>query len=286
MTALLSAWDWEPSIVAGCVALLGIYAAAVRLRFTGKSLYFAAGVALLLLALVSPLDTLGDEYLFSAHMLQHLLLALAIPALLLLGIPAEAGDSALAHGWTRAIERVIGRPPVSWIIGVGAMGVWHMPPLFNAALASEPLHIAQHLCFLVTGTIFWWPVLSPVEERRMPRMPWAPAYLVSACLGCTVIGVLITFSRPGLYPAYFAPADELGLLPLIRRGWGISPAADQQAGGIIMWTVGCMIYFFSTMRIFVQWLDQAGSTKPVEQSPAMPHSVQQRPIMPPSRETL
>ncbi|MCL5742961.1 MAG: cytochrome c oxidase assembly protein [Acidobacteria bacterium] len=266
---LLSAWDWEPSIVVGCLAMLGIYAASVRFHFTKKSLYFAGGVLVLLLALVSPLDTLGDDYLFSAHMLQHLLLALVIPALLLLGIPAEVGKRVMAYRWTRVIERGIGRPPVSWIIGVGAMAVWHIPPLFNAALASEPLHIAQHLCFLLTGTIFWWPVLSPVEERRIPRVPWAAAYLVSACLGCTIIGVLITFARPGLYPAYFAPEDELGILPLIRNGWGITAAADQQAGGIIMWTVGCMIYFFSTIRMFILWLDNASAANESAQSPEL-----------------
>lgn len=84
-----SAWDWEPSVVAGTVLLLAGYLAAVRFRFDGRTLCFVAGSLVMLLALVSPLDALGDDYLFSAHMLQHILLDLVAPLLFVLGCPAS-----------------------------------------------------------------------------------------------------------------------------------------------------------------------------------------------------
>ncbi len=93
----LSTWSWDPSVLVGCAALMTAYLAAVRFRPTRRAIYFAAGVVWLLLALVSPLDALGDAYLFSAHMLQHLLLLLVVPPLLLLGIPAELAERALAR---------------------------------------------------------------------------------------------------------------------------------------------------------------------------------------------
>ena len=81
---------------------------------------------------------------------------------------------------------------------------WHIPALFNAALANDELHIFQHLSFLVTGTIFWWPILTPIERSRLPALG-AVAYLFSACLCCSLLGAFLTFSPVGLYPAYLNP---------------------------------------------------------------------------------
>jgi putative membrane protein len=225
----VSAWDWEPSIVAGCAALVVVR---LVLPETRRALIFLAGVLLLLVDLVSPIDTLGDHYLFSAHVLQHFLLALVIPALFVLGTPRKL---AIAVGrWDRV------PPMAAWLLGVGTMIVWHIPALFNAALASDILHITQHLSFLVTGIIFWWPVLHPIEARRLPAIG-AIAYLFTACTFCSILGAVLTFVPLGLYPAYLRPKDEFGMLRLIRDTWGLDPKSDQQLGGLLMWVPGCLV---------------------------------------------
>jgi putative membrane protein len=241
---LSTAWDWKPSVVAGCAALAIAYIALMRRGPSARMLYFLGGVFLLLLSLVSPLDTLGDEYLFSAHIVQHFLLALIIPPLLLLGIPRSLGEVIL--------RLPIPRPPVAWLLGVGTMAVWHIPALFNAALASEALHIAQHLSFLATGAIFWWPILSPVAEDRLSPLA-AISYLFSACVSCSLLGAALTFARPGLYPAYLNPDDRLGILHLLRDDLGLNPRADQQLGGMLMWVPGCFVYLSAILGTVARW---------------------------------
>jgi putative membrane protein len=259
---LLSAWDWEPSIVIGCAGLLALYAWAVRVHFTRRGLYYLCGVLLILLVLVSPLDVLGDNYLFSAHMLQHLLLALGIPPLLIIGIPRPLAERIVSVPVIGRVERLLRRPAVSWTIGIGVMAFWHLPPFFNAALANEGLHAFQHVNFLVSGTIFWWPIVSPLASSRLSPVPWAAAYLFTACLACTVIGVLLTFSSAALYPAYLQPAGSAAAVSLIRDSWGISAEADHQWGGLLMWTLGCTEYLCATMAMFGRWYAEGAVPSP------------------------
>jgi len=234
-------WDWEPSVVVGCALLAIGYLAVVRKHGLNRAPYFLAGVLLLLLDLVSPIDTLGDQYLFSAHIAQHFLLALVIPPLLLLGTPA------FELGALNQLERAIGQPPVSWLLGVGTMLAWHIPVLFNAALANEGLHIVQHLSFLVTGTIFWWPILGPLQNRHLSPFG-AISYLFSACLCCSLLGAFLTFGQVGLYPAY---------LNASTRVWGLDPKSDQQLGGLLMWVPGCFVYLAGILSRVVRWQERA-----------------------------
>jgi putative membrane protein len=226
-------WDWEPSVVVGCAALTIGYVAIARKRGFRRALYFLAGVVLLLLDLVSPIDALADRYLFSAHIVQHFLLALVIPPLLLLGTPR------LHLGALNKLERVLGQPPVSWLLGVGTMLAWHIPLLFNEALANDGLHVFQHLSFLVTGAIFWWPILGPLEDRHLPALA-AVSYLFSACVCCSLLGAFLTFSPVGLYPAY------TGYL-------GLDPKSDQQLGGLLMWVPGCFVYLSGILATVMRW---------------------------------
>jgi cytochrome c oxidase assembly factor CtaG len=226
---ILTGWDWEPSVVVGCAALaIGYLVTASRTR---RAFWFLIGVLLLLLDLVSPIDALADGYLFSAHIAQHFLLALVIPPLLILGLPSDLETRLPAALPTS----------VAWLLGVGTMLIWHIPAFFNAALASDALHVFQHLTFLASGVIFWWPVLCPTEERRLPAGVAVP-YLFSACAACSLLGAAITFGSPGRYPAYLHPDDRLGILPLIREGWGLDAKSDQQLGGLLMWVPGCFVY--------------------------------------------
>ena len=249
---LLSTWHWEPSVVAGCAALGFGYLTIGEKRACTTTVWFLAGVLLLLLDLVSPIDAIGDAYLFSAHVLQHFLLALIVPILWIKGMPRQFTEDLLKRPLIRRIERNAGRPPVSWLLGVGTMIAWHVPALFNAALANESLHIVQHLSFLVTGTIFWWPVLVPLENRRLVPLT-AILYLFSACTACSVLGAALTFSPPGAYPAYLNPDDRLGGLGLIRGVWGLDPKSDQQLGGMLMWVPGCLVYLSAILATFARW---------------------------------
>lgn len=224
-------WDWEPSVAIGCAALAIGYLAAVR-RWNGATWLFLSGVVLLLLDLVSPLDLLADKYLFSAHIVQHFVLALVVPPLLIAGMPRlrlPEAPTALA-----------------WSMGVGVMIFWHIPAMFNAALENDALHVVEHLSFLAGGAIFWWTL------RRLPPLT-AISYLFGACLTCSALGAAITFARPGLYPAYLNPEDHLGLLPLIRGSWGLDPRTDQQLGGLLMWAPGCFVYLSAILMTVTRW---------------------------------
>jgi cytochrome c oxidase assembly factor CtaG len=235
---VINAWDWEPSIVIGCAALAIGFLVMTHGR-QRNVWYFFAGVLVLLLDLVSPLDMLADQYLFSAHIVQHLVLAMVVPPLLI------AGMSSLRLPAVSA--------PASWSVGIGAMVFWHIPVVFNAALANDGLHIAQHLSFLISGTIFWWTL------RRLPPLT-AISYLFGACLACSVLGAALTFARPGVYPAYLYPEDRLGFLSLIREGWGLDPKTDQQLGGLLMWVPGCFIYLSAILMTLARWYGKKEET--------------------------
>jgi putative membrane protein len=253
---LTSTWSWDPSVVLGCAALIGIYLAVVRSRITPRAFFFVAGVLVLLFALVSPLDTLGDTYLFSAHMVQHLLLLLIVPPLLLLGIPPWLADEVLKRPRINRAERILGKPLVAWFLGMGTIWLWHVPALYNATLTDEGIHplihIFEHLCFLVTATIFWWPVLAPEVERRLAPLATIP-YLFGAAAANSVLGIILAYAPPGLYPAYLHPEETLAILPLLRDGWGLTPAVDQQLGGLVMWVPGSLVYLSGIIGALGRW---------------------------------
>ncbi len=248
----LSGWDWEPSVIAGCAALLLGYALIAGVRFTWRAGCFFSGVLVLFLALVSPLDTLADSYLFSAHMVQHILLILIVPPLLLLGVPPEVAQKILQHPMLAKAERLLSAPVLAWTVGVATMWLWHWPPFYNAALASEPVHIAEHLLFLSSAVIFWWPVIGPVENLRLAPL-WAAVYVFASCTAHTLLAILITFAPLGIYPAYLQPADNYGILPLLRGRWGLTPSADQQWGGLLMWVPACAVYLAFILGSLARW---------------------------------
>ncbi len=250
---LASAWDWKPSVLLGCGGLFLAYTWAARLRFSRRDLAWSGAILLVLVALVSPFDELADTYLFSAHMAKHILFVLIIPALLLKGTPERVVRILLRGRRAARLQRILNRPAITWFAGIGTMAFWHVPALFNFALVHEWLHIIEHLSLLVAGTIYWWPILSPIPELRLRPVPQAAGYLFVSCLACTAMGVLITFAPRLLYPAYAHPADGYGILPLIRDQWGISAAMDQQIGGLLMWVPGCLIYTTAIMAMFARW---------------------------------
>jgi cytochrome c oxidase assembly factor CtaG len=258
---LASAWDLEPSVILGCAALMIVYLRAAGLRFFKQAVLFAAGVLVLLLTLVSPLDTLADHYLFSAHMLQHLFLILVVPPLLLLGIPESLARKMLQRPFVRRCENLLGRPAIAWPLGIGTFWGWHAPLLYNAALANEPLHIVEHLSFLVTSAIFWWPVLAPVVNKRLSP-PMALVYLLAAGLSNTLLGIILVFSPGILYTAYVHPSDPLGILHLIRDEWNLSARSDQTLGGLLMWIPGSLVYLGVILATLLRWFTPPAAEPP------------------------
>ncbi|MEJ2147626.1 MAG: cytochrome c oxidase assembly protein [Acidobacteriota bacterium] len=249
---LASTWSWEPSILGGCVGLLGAYFAILRSRASGRSFYYVLGVVVLLLALVSPIDTLGEQYLFSIHMLQHMLLVLVVPPLLLLGIPAWVGRDLLSMRFAGRAEHWLSRPVIAWTAGVATLWIWHLPILYNAALVHQDIHILEHESFLVTATIFWWPVVTPVEQLRLPPLS-AIVYLSLGMASESILGIILTFAPVGFYPSYLHPFDTFGALSLVRQGWGISAEIDQQVGGLLMWIGGSAIFLIAILGALNRW---------------------------------
>jgi len=249
---ILSGWTSNPAVLVIGACALVIYVAAFRdHRRLG---WFAAVLAVFLLTLLSPLNTLADGYLFSAHMAQHILLLLIVPALLLLSLPRTLS---LAVG-----PRLCAHPVVGWLAGVGAMWFWHAPALCNAAVASRPIHALQTVSLLVLGSVFWRQILAPREEERLSP-PRAIFYLFSACVACSVLGIIITFSPVTVCSIYtMPPNDRLGMLPTIRNGWGFSPERDQQIGGLLMWVPMCLIYLTAILAQLARWFAPSASLAP------------------------
>ncbi len=248
---LTKTWEWDASVIIGCISLLVCYMVWQDFRPRQRWVWFILGDLFLLIALVSPLHTLGDTYLFSAHMVQHLLLMLFVPPLLLVSLPPKRLRKALEKPFLFRAERYLSLPLVALLAGIGTMWFWHIPALYQATLDNHNVHIVEHLSFLVTSTIFWWPVLTPLRERQLTTLP-AMVYLFTAGFASLILGILLTFAPP-LYAGYQNPHDWLGLLPTIRQGWRVSAALDQQVGGLIMWVASGPIYLAAILWVLSNW---------------------------------
>jgi cytochrome c oxidase assembly factor CtaG len=254
MTRILSAWDPDLSVLIGCASLLLAYWATHR-NDLHQAVWFVCGVGVMLLALVSPVDVIGDEYLFSAHMIQHLLLVLIVPPMLLKGITPRFARTVVEYRSLGAVERVLGNPIVAWTIGIGVLSIWHVPVLFDAALNNEYLHILEHLSFMVSATIFWWPIFAPLPECRLSPLS-AQLYLLGGAMANSLIGIWLTFAPGALYSPYLHPDDSLRIMELLRSTWGITPAIDQEVAGLFMWVGGGFVFVSIMAAAIVRWLGE------------------------------
>lgn len=246
-------WQFKPFLLVACAVVILGYGAITRFRFSLKTPFFFSAVLLLFLSLISPLDTLAHGYLFSAHMIQHIILVLIVPLLFLLGIPSSLVEKLLLRPHAAPVESVLRRPVVAWLAGVGAMWVWHIPALYEASLQNESLHVIKGISLLVAGVIFWWPIFSPVEQSRLDPLV-SVLYLFSACVGCTLLGIVITFAPAGLFAsAHPHIVHTQGIVTLVRSGWGISQKVDQQIGGLLMWVPCCFLYISIIMLSLARW---------------------------------
>jgi putative membrane protein len=236
-SALLGSWSPEPVVLAGSLLAIGLFGRGwLTLRRRGRRDHagwthagpFLLGVALLALALVSPLDAAGDGYLLSAHMLQHVVIGDLAPALLVLGVRGPLSLFLLPASILRALAGVtllrralafLLRPKPSFAAWALTLGVWHVPVIYDAALTRPLLHELEHASFVVAGLLVWCQLVDPARRGALDvraRILYAGALVATAHL--FIHPVLL--SDRVFYPAYaLQPHRLLGLSPLSDQHW-------------------------------------------------------------------
>ena len=217
---------------------------------------FASGWIALVVALASPLDEWA-ETLFVAHMIQHELLMVVAAPLIALSSPIVAllwafprplrhrmadiaHSPAVVVSWT-----AITAPATVWLLHGFALWIWHLPALFDAALAHESIHAVQHLTFYVTAALFWWSLL----HGRYGRSGYGIAvlYLFATGLHSGVLGALLALSPDAWYPAYASLSNR----------WGFTTLEDQQLAGLVMWIPAGLIFVIAGLAFFAGWLQES-----------------------------
>jgi cytochrome c oxidase assembly factor CtaG len=244
----LSPWSFEPrwDEIAFVLVVAAAYAVAAR-RFGAprwRVLSFAAGLLVVLAAVVSPIATVALHYLVSAHLLQNVMLAEWAPALLVLGVSAPLAAR---------IARLPGLPTLTYPlvalpVWIALYAAWHIPAAYDAALEHTALLSLQHLSYVVVGCLLWWPVFQD-EPHRISNGGRA-LYVFAAFLFASPLGLLLALLPSAIYDFY----EEA------PRLWGLDPLTDQQIGGVIM-AGSEAIVFFAIFAVFVlRWLaDEEGA---------------------------
>ena len=226
--------------------------------------FFIGGIATLLVAIASPLEEL-DDVLLQVHMIQHLLLMIGAPALLLAGapliplvrgLPVSLAKSVVGPvSRSRSLRRILHwltEPLVCWLAFALATWGWHTPAAFQLALRSPIAHAFEHACFFGTALMFWWPVVQPWPSvARWPRWMMVP-YLLFGDLQNTALAAILTFTGRLLYPMYAAAP----------RVAGISPLDDQIMAGVIMWVPASLFYLVPGAVILMRYLSPRGMILP------------------------
>jgi putative membrane protein len=245
----LSWWRWSihPSTAIGIAALGASYIwAARRLRqepTMAQKICFFSGLLVMFASLNGPVHDLSDDYLFSAHMVQHLLLTLAMPPLLLAGVPGWMLRPFLTRRGVAPVARFLTRAPIAFVVFNLVIAVWHLPPFYNAAMANHNLHILEHLMFMAAAVLMWWPLLSQLPEFPRLAYPGQMLYSFLMSIPMSIVAIYIAMSDHVLYPAYSAAPR---ILP-------ISPLEDQLLGALIMWIPGGIIFYIIMTVVFFKW---------------------------------
>ena len=259
-------WDWsfEPAVIACLVAVSLVYAAGTwRLARERRSVSgarsrgasFIAGVALLVVALLSPLDAWADR-LFAAHMTQHLILMMLAPPLLVLGRPVAVALWALPRDARRAVARwwladrgvrpavgVLRAPLTAWLASSAALWFWHLPKPYAFAFDDGWAHALEHLTFFFAGILFWRIVLEHPQSRRL-SLGAAMLFVATFAMQNGMLGAILIFAPRALYAVH-----------AVAPPWSpLNPLEDQQAAGILMWVVSGTVDLVAIGVLFVAWL--------------------------------
>lgn len=239
---LIGAWTPEPAVLAGIVVALALFGRGfLALRRRGRrdhagwthAVPFVLGLVVLGVALMSPLDAAGDDYLLSAHMLQHVLIGDLAPALLVLGVrgpltlfllPASALRRLASLTWLRRALSFLLSPKPSFLAWLLALGIWHVPAIYDAALARPWLHELEHASFFAAGLLVWSLLIDPARRGELDvrgRILYAGALVATAHL--FIHPVLL--SDKTFYPAYASQSHRL---------LGLSPLSDQHWAALVM----------------------------------------------------
>lgn len=265
---LWQAWNWDPGLLLGLVFTGYLYgrglAALWRKVGVGRSVtwrqvwLFVVGLFVVGVALISPLDALS-EALFSAHMVQHMLLLYVAPLLLVLGAPPVLFIWAMPHPWRRPLMRWwrqslwhrlwqwLLHPLTIWSLFGVILWIWHAPVLYQAAVRSRLVHVLEHLCFFGASLLFCWLL---VYARRHQRTNASAGYgivlliVFTTAMHSGLLGALLTFAATPLYPIYAIGVAQ----------WGVTLLADQQLAGVIMWIPVGFFYLGAMLILVARWL--------------------------------
>lgn len=268
---ILAAWSFPvwPAIglvIAGALYLRG-WLALQRTRARDlpmwRAVCFFGGLAAIWIALASPIDAL-DDYLLSAHMLQHFILMSIAPPLLVLGAPLVPMLRGLPRFLIRGLRPVFAsrgvhkvahaaaRPVVAWLaMNVAYLG-WHVPQAFELTLRSEGWHNTEHMCFLFTSIAFWWVIVEPWPSRTAWSRWMVIPYLLTADVVNTILSAVLTFSGKVLYPSY-AAAERISSL---------TPLKDQVLAGAEMWVLNSIVFLVPVAVLVVKLLSPRGLRGP------------------------
>ena len=262
---LWTAWNFEQSIWIPLIIIVLIYSWGMRNVWkragTGHGIKmrhcasFLGALLALVVAFTSPLDALS-AVLFSAHMVQHMILILVAAPLLGMSDFPLACLWALPRAWAQELGyrakhshiishswQVLSSPIFAWLLFAMTLWIWHASALYEAALQDEAIHALEHLWFLVTAMLFWWPLLkSPAQKHVQYGM--AIPYLFTTILQSGILGALMTFSSRPWYSYYTTAVAP----------WEITPLQDQQLAGLIMWIPGGAIFTLLNIAYFAAWL--------------------------------
>jgi putative membrane protein len=214
---------------------------------SARSATFGLGLAAFVVAFTGPVHDLAETALFTAHMLQHLLLTLVVPPCLLAGTPPAVLDGVLAPlldgratGW---MLRRLTRPVPALSLYAAALFTWHLPVPFEMALEGRAWHVVEHATLVLTSFLAWWPVVSPAS--RLPALPYAGRILYLFVYGfpMTIVAAMVTVADHVLYP-FYAGAP---------RPWPITPLDDQRLGGVLMWVPAGLVPLLAFTVVFFRW---------------------------------
>ena len=199
---------------------------------------FGGAMALLFTASTWPIHQIAEDYLYSAHMLQHMMLSYFMPPLVLLATPTWLMRLLVGTGRTYRVVAFMTKPVVAAVVFNVVVMVTHIPPVVNASVQSAPLHYSLHLLLVLTALLMWMPVVGPFPELRMSNAA-KPIYLFLQSVVPTVPAGWLTFAEGVVYKHYNQPV----------RVWGISPTDDQQLAGAIM-KIGGSIFLWSLVVFY------------------------------------
>jgi putative membrane protein len=249
-------WSLAPTVLVGVAVLGTLYLLAWRRgRATGsphrpgwgRLALFAAGLLLILAALVSPIDGLGDQLLVM-HMVQHVILLDLVPICLILGL-----NKVLLRPVARKLHGVerragyLAHPAFAVLAYAGFMWAWHIPALYDAAVRNSAVHALEHICFVAAGTLYWWHLLSPIRSRMRLGGLGPVSYMISTKLLVGALGIVLAFAPASFYPFYEHHPHY----------WGLSPSEDQSMAGLVMALEQSIVMGIALVVLFVQMLTES-----------------------------